>query len=116
MGTALVILGSVLTFAAIGSGFAKLARVPQVMESMASVGVSRQIIPILAVLEISGGAGVILGIWIPWLGTLSAACLSLYFFGAVSSHLRKKHGIAGFGPAFFLFLIAVATTLLQFNR
>lgn len=116
MTTSLMILGALLAFAAIGSAAGKLAKVPSVIDSMTSVGVRAGQIPLLAVLEIAGGLGLIAGIWIPQLGTLSAACLALYFFGAVVSHLRKRHAFALFAPAFFIFLIAVAVTVLELQR
>ncbi|MFM1750683.1 MAG: hypothetical protein RL590_27 [Actinomycetota bacterium] len=112
----MIVLGALLVLASIGSGFAKLAKVPAVMQSMKSVGVKPHQIPILAALDISGGAGLIIGIWNSPLGKLSAFCLTLYFFGAVTSHLRQKHGVSEFAPAFFLALIALVETFLQFGR
>ena len=116
MNIALIILGALLAFATLSSGLAKIAKVPAVMASMASVGVRREQIPILAALEIAGGFGLILGIWNKQLGTLSAICISLYFLGALISHLRKKHGVSEFGAAFFLLIVSVGTTILQLKR
>jgi len=48
---------------------------------MKSVGVKPNQIPLLAFLEISGGIGLIVGIWITKLGKISALCLTLYFVG-----------------------------------
>ncbi|NDE05218.1 MAG: DoxX family protein [Flavobacteriia bacterium] len=112
----LLVLGGLLAFAAIGSGFAKLAKVPNVMQSMESVGVPANRIPLLAVLDIAGGLGLVVGIWNVSLGILSAVCLSLYFLGAVLSHLRKKHKVAEFGPAFVIFVIAVVVSVLEIQR
>lgn len=116
MNVALIALTSLLGLAAAGSGFGKLAKVPQVMESMASVGVAPKQVPLLATLEIAGTAGLVLGIWYPALGVVSAVCLALYFLGAVTGHLRKGHGIAEFGPAAAILVIAVAVTALQVTR
>lgn len=116
MNIALLIVCSMLTLASIGSGFAKFKKIPAVMESMKSVGVKSNLIPILAILEIAGGLGLVFGIWNKPLGVLSASCLSLYFLGAFLSHVRKKHGLSEFGPALFILLIAVVTSVLQFNR
>ena len=79
----LIIFGSLLAFAAIGSAIAKLKKVPDVMASMASVGVKPNQVPVLAVLEIAGGLGIIAGIWAPGLGTLASICLVAYFAGAL---------------------------------
>lgn len=112
----LIILGSLLTLVSVGSGFAKLAKVPAVMDSMKSVGVKPHQVPLLAFLEISGGMGIVLGIWVTNLGKLSSLCLTLYFIGAVTSHLKKKHGLAEFAPAFVIAVIALFGTLIQFGR
>ncbi len=116
MNIALVIFGFLLTLVAIGSGFAKLKKVPQVMESMVSVGVKPNQVPVLASLEIAGALGLVVGIWIQPLGVLAAVCLSLYFVGAVLGHLKKKHGIAEFGPALGILIIAIAVSYLQIQR
>lgn len=116
MTIALVVFGSLLTFAAIGSAISKLVKVPDVMTAMASVGVKPNQVPVLALLEIAGGLGVIAGIWAPGLGTLSAACLVLYFLGALISHMKVKHKVADFGAALGIFIIAVVTTYLQLQR
>lgn len=116
MSILLIILGSLLTLASVGSGLAKITKVPAVMESMKSVGVKPNQVPLLAFLEISGGFGLIVGVWAINLGKLSALCLTLYFVGAVVSHLRKRHEVSEFAPAFFITVIAFFETLLQFGR
>ena len=113
---ALNIFGALLAFAAIGSAIAKLMKVPNVMESMAKVGVKPNQVPILAVLEIAGGLGIIAGIWNKPLGILSSACLALYFAGALFTHFSRKHKVADFGAALGIFVIACITTALQFKR
>jgi len=116
MTIALIIFGSLLAFAAIGSAISKLVKVPDVMAAMASVGVKPNQIPVLAVLEIAGGLGVILGIWNKQLGIVSSAALVLYFVGALYSHFSRKHKVADFGAALGIFIIAVVTTVLQLKR
>ena len=112
----LIIFGSLLAFAAIGSAIAKLKKVPDVMASMESVGVKPNQVPVLAVLEIAGGLGIIAGIWAPGLGTLASICLVAYFAGALLSHMKKKHKVADFGAALGIFIIAIVTTYLQLQR
>jgi uncharacterized membrane protein YphA (DoxX/SURF4 family) len=116
MTIALIIFGSLLAFAAIGSAISKLKKVPDVMAAMAKVGVAPNRIPLLALLEIAGGLGVILGIWVPTLGLISSLALVLYFVGALFSHFSRGHKPADFGAALGIFVIAVVTTLLQLQR
>jgi len=112
----LIIFGSLLAFAAIGSAIAKLKKVPDVMAAMESVGVKANQVPVLAFLEIAGGLGVIAGIWAPGLGALASICLVGYFAGALLSHMKKKHKVADFGAALGIFIIAIVTTYLQLQR
>lgn len=116
MTIALIIFGSLLSFAAIGSAISKLKKVPDVMTAMAKVEVKPQHIPLLALLEIAGGIGVIAGIWLPGLGLVSSAALVLYFVGALFAHFTRAHKPADFGAALGIFIIAVITTLLQLQR
>ena len=116
MTISLVIFGSLLAFAAIGSAISKLVKVPDVMAAMESVGVKPNQVPLLAALEIAGGLGVIAGIWAPGLGTLASICLIGYFAGALFSHMKKKHKVADFGAALGIFVIAIITTYLQLQR
>jgi hypothetical protein len=116
MTISLIILGALLAFAAIGSAISKLVKVPDVMAAMASVGVKPNQVPLLALLEIAGGLGVIAGIWVPGLGTLASICLVAYFAGALLSHMKKKHKVADFGAALGIFVIAIVTTYLQLQR
>jgi len=116
MTISLIIFGSLLAFASIGSAIAKLKKVPDVMAAMASVGVKPNQVPVLAALEIAGGLGVIAGIWAPVLGTLASICLVAYFAGALLSHMKKKHKVADFGAALGIFIIAIVTTYLQLQR
>ena len=116
MTIALNIFGALLAFAAIGSAISKLKKVPDVMKAMAKVGVKPQQIPVLAVLEIAGGLGVITGIWSKPLGVLSSVCLVLYFTGALFTHFSRKHKVVDFGAALGIFIIACITTALQLKR
>jgi uncharacterized membrane protein YphA (DoxX/SURF4 family) len=116
MSISLIIFGAFLSLAAIGSAISKLIKVPDVMTAMASVGVKPKQIPLLALLEIAGGLGVILGIWNLRLGKLSSICLVLYFAGALFAHMKKKHKVADFGAALGIFIIAIITTYLQLKR
>jgi uncharacterized membrane protein YphA (DoxX/SURF4 family) len=116
MTISLIIFGSLLSFAAIGSAISKLVKVPDVMTAMDSVGVKPNQVPVLALLEIAGGLGVIAGIWKPALGTLASVCLIGYFAGALVAHMKKKHKVADFGAALGILIIAIITTYLQFQR
>lgn len=116
MNIALIIFGGLLTFAAIGSAISKLIKVPDVMAMMASVGVKPNQVPVLAVLEIAGGLGIIAGIWIAPLGLAATIGLALYFLGAVASHVRAKSKLSDSAASIGIFTFSIITLALQLQR
>lgn len=116
MQIAMIILSLILALIVLGSGAGKLRKAPQVVETMRHVGVKDSQIPVLALLEIAGGLGLLIGFANKTLGIVSAICLAVYFVGAVISHLRVKDTLKGFAPPLFLLVIAIVTAWLQFTR
>jgi uncharacterized membrane protein YphA (DoxX/SURF4 family) len=91
MHVAMIVLSLVLALIVLGSGVGKLRKAPQVLEAMRHVGVKDSQIPVLALLEIAGGLGLLIGFWYKTLGIISAICLAAYFVGAVVS----RAGVGG---------------------
>lgn len=116
MSIALIVLATLLGLAAAGSAAGKLRRVPSVVESMHSVGITDSQMKVLATLEILGALGLLVGIWVPLIGIAAAACLTLYFLGAVIAHLRAKQPLKDAAAPAILMLIALATTILELAR
>ncbi|GAA1854419.1 DoxX family protein [Microlunatus capsulatus] len=99
-----VLLAAVLTVSAV----AKLARVPAVVESITGVGWPASRLWVLAVVELAGAAGLLVGLAVPVLGLAAAVGAALYFVAAVVSHLRlRQSASAALGPL----AIAVATVV-----
>jgi hypothetical protein len=113
---ALIITATLLGIAAAGSAVQKLRRDATVVASMHAVGVGDGQIPVLAVLELLGAAGLLVGIWFAPLGVLAAIGLTLYFLGAVIAHIRAKAPAKEAAPALVIALLALATALLEFAR
>ncbi|MFG1809723.1 DoxX family protein [Streptomyces sp. NPDC049040] len=51
-------------------------------------GLPRTWVPVLGALLAAGTAGLLAGLAVPFLGTLAASGLVLYFIGAITAHLR----------------------------
>jgi uncharacterized membrane protein YphA (DoxX/SURF4 family) len=102
MNTMTTVMAVALAAIAIVSAMGKLRKMPQVMDSMAHVGVKPNQIPVLAYLEIAGAIGILVGIAYPLLAFVSAGALMLYFVGAVIAHIRIKDKLKDFAPALFL--------------
>jgi hypothetical protein len=88
---ALVVTTAVLSAICLNSAAMKLRQHEQVLAVIhGTVGVPKQYLPVLAVLEIAGAAGILLGLWLEPLGALAASGLVAYFVGAVGGHLRVR--------------------------
>lgn len=112
----LLIFGIALGLVCLASAAGDLRKDPKVTESLYSVGVKESQLPMLAGLKVLGAAGLFLGIWLPWLGVLSAVCLFLYFLIAVVAHVRVGHKIAQFGPALGLTVMSFVVAYFEFRR
>jgi hypothetical protein len=76
-----------------------------------SLGVPRSWIRPLGTLLAAGALGLLAGIAVPWLGTLAAAGLVLYFTGALGAHLRARdHHL---GPWAMYFCLAGAALAMR---
>jgi uncharacterized membrane protein YphA (DoxX/SURF4 family) len=101
-----------LAFAATLSAVGKLRKVPQVVDTMTSVGVSGSQMRILAVLEIAGGVGLLVGFAVPAIGVAAAIGLTMYFIGAVIAHVSVNDKIPAYAPAIFLAAVSASTAYL----
>jgi hypothetical protein len=116
MNIALIVLAALLGFVATYSAFGKYSMNPKVVDNLYHLGLKTQQIRMLATIEILGSLGLLVGIWIPVLGTLAALGFALYFLGAVIAHLRVKQGGAIMLPALVLMVVSIIVTLLELAR
>ena len=108
MDIAYVVTAVLLSVVLIGSGTAKLRRVPQVVEGLGKANVPDSWFPPLALVEFAGAAGLLIGIGVRPLGLAAAVGVVLYFVGAVGAHLRAGDR-AGVGTPAGVLVLAVAT-------
>ena len=113
---ALIVIAAVLVLGSVASGCGKLTRQEPIVEVLTQLGVAPARIPLLGILQLLGATGVILGVWAPVLGVVSALCLTLYYLGAIFAHLRIKDTAARTAPATLLFLVALVATVLETGR
>ena len=108
----MVVLSVVLAVVAVLSAVAKLTKNPKVVHSVHEVcGVPLDRLPVLAALEIAGGVGAVVGLWVTWIGVAAILGLALYFVGAVIAHLRVGDKQGAVTPAALVVLAVVALVL-----
>ena len=114
MHIAYIVVSVVFTVMLTMSARMKLIHDPMAVEVIGGVvGVPLRVFPVLALLEIAGGVGLLAGIGVKPLGVAAAACLVAYFIVAVSSHVRKRDLAVGhlIPAAMMLVISAVALAL-----
>jgi hypothetical protein len=92
---------------------ADFARAQFVVDNSASVGVPVSWLTPLGLLKAAGAAGLLLGLLgVPVIGTAAAAGLTLFFVGAVGTHVRARDRSASVGFPLGYLLLAVASLVL----
>jgi len=111
MDTAYVVV-TVLTILATGAiAAADLARAEFVLANSAGVGVPESWLTTLGMLKAAGAAGLALGlVGMPLIGTAAALGLTLFFVGAIVTHLRAHNHDLVF-PAAYLALAVSSLAL-----
>jgi hypothetical protein len=115
MHVAYIAVAGILMVALAMSARMKLVRDQRAVEVIGGVvGVPLRAFPVLAVLEIAGGVGLVAGIWVKPLGVAAGASLAAYFIIATMSHLRVRDLTAEHVlPALVLLAMSVAALLLR---
>jgi uncharacterized membrane protein YphA (DoxX/SURF4 family) len=108
---AAAIVSSLLAAALIISARAKLVKDERIVTGMTKLGVPQEKLWLLAIAELAGAVGLIVGLfWWP-IGVAAAIGVILYFIGAVTFHLRV-HDKRVEAPAILL-LAGVAALILR---
>jgi hypothetical protein len=95
------------------SALMKIRRDPNIVKTIHEVvGVPMRYMTLLAVCELAGALGLVVGILYPPLGIAAGAGLIVYFVGAVVSHLRVGD-FKGIGAAVFMLALSIAAVALR---
>ncbi|MBV2153020.1 DoxX family protein [Kitasatospora sp. SUK 42] len=94
------------------SAGAKSLRTRHITEQMSTLGIPQGMMAFLIGAQIAGAAGAIAGLWWGPVGIAAAIGLTLYFAGAVASHLRVGDR-KGALPAVVLTMASIALIALR---
>lgn len=103
------VLSVLLAAALAASAAGKLTKSEQVMGSMRTVGVKDSQVPVLAGIEVLGALGLVVGLFVGWIGVVAAVGVLAYFALAVVSHVRvnDKNLAPAAGLAVFALVVLV---------
>ncbi|MEU1052088.1 DoxX family protein [Streptomyces sp. NPDC005876] len=101
-----VVVAVLMSVVLLASAGAKFTRPKRLVDQMSTLGLPYGMLPFLGLVQIAGAGGLVAGLRWGALGIAAAVGLTLYFTGAVASHLRVGDR-AGSLPAAVLTLVAV---------
>ena len=115
MHVAYIVVAGVFTVMLTMSARMKVIHDPLAVEVIGGVvGVPLRLFPMLALLEVAGGVGLVAGIGLKPLGIAAGASLVAYFLVAIASHLRKRDLVPGHvGPPVVMLVISAAALVLR---
>jgi hypothetical protein len=90
------------------SAMAMYLRASWILSAMARAGVPDSWLPTLATLKMAGAAGLLLGVAIPIIGLAAAVGVTLFFVGAIITHIRARWGLPAPMPFFMMAVAALA--------
>ena len=105
------ILAGFLGVACVASAVADFRRAPQILETMARLGVPIDKVRLLGLIKVAAAAGLAAGFAVRGLHVATGSALFLYFAIATTAHVRVRDGIRNTVPAFVLCVVSVAFTL-----
>jgi len=117
MFTAYIIVTAVAAGANIYAAANDFIRPKWLLGNMSKLGVPGSSLPIMGVLKAAGALGLLIGIGVPLIGIAAAGGLTLFFIGAVITHLRAGDLSLGNGvPVMFLMVVVAVLVLGIYGR
>lgn len=103
-----VILAIALALLFLAAGIPKIASVPKARAQGEHVGIAPGPYRVVGALEALGAIGIVVGLWVSWLGVAAGIGLVLFMIGAVIAHVRIKDPVKETAPAVVVLVVTVA--------
>jgi hypothetical protein len=111
MSVAVAVLGVLLAVVCVASALADFRGVPQVLETLARLGVPSDKARTLGAIKLLAAVGLAAGFAVRGLHVATGFALFLYFAIATVAHVRVRDGARNSAPAFVLCALSVTFTL-----
>lgn len=108
-----VIVVIVTAAAFVMAGYGKVRGTPQQVDIAERLRIEWSAYRLVGVAELLGSLGLLIGLWLSWLGVVAAICLVVLTAGALVSHLRVEDTPKEMLPAFVYLLLGLLTLSLR---
>lgn len=106
-----IVLSVLLAAAFLAIGGPKVLALESAVQRSKEGGLGLGIMRLTGALEVAAAAGLVIGIWVPWLGIAAASGLVLLMLAAVVFHVRRHDPAKNLAPPVVLLVVAAATGL-----
>jgi uncharacterized membrane protein YphA (DoxX/SURF4 family) len=113
MATASTIVSLVLAAIFVGTGLPKAALTQAAVRQLSRIDVPPAVIRVAGTTELLGAAGLVVGVWVPWVGALAAGLLVAQMVLAASWHLRKHDDAPRILPPLILLVLSAVALVLR---
>lgn len=110
------ILAVLLIAVCLGSGVMDFLKPEKLVESMNTLRIPINALPVLGAIKIAAALGLIVGFGNIRLAEVTGACLCAYFAIATTTHTRVKDSLRDTAPAFVLLVMSMLFVLTTFAR
>ena len=110
------ILEVLLIAVCLGSGVMDFLKPEKLVESMNTLRIPTNALPVLGAIKIAAALGLIVGFGNIRLAEVTGACLCAYFAIATTTHTRVKDSLRDTAPAFVLLVMSMLFVLTTFAR
>jgi uncharacterized membrane protein YphA (DoxX/SURF4 family) len=107
------IIGSVLAAMYLAAGSSKAMAAPRTVAQAAELKIAPRSYRLIGIAELFGAAGVVIGLWLPWLGIAAGIGVGLMMIGAIVAHLRVGQSPKQTVPALVGAALAVCYVVLR---
>jgi putative oxidoreductase len=111
MSIPIIIIQVILGLLFVGIGSMTIAGRKMFVENFRRFGYPQWFRIVTGSLEVLGGLGLLIGIWLPWLAALASAGLALVMLGAVLTQLRTRDPLQKIALAIVLGALALVVAV-----
>lgn len=110
-----IVVSALLAAIFLGAALPKIALAAGPVRQLGRIGVPPILVRAAGLTELAGAIGLVVGIWVPWLGALAAGLLGLQMLLAAGWHLAKHDDAPHTLPSLVLLVLSAVALVLRLS-